>query len=148
MRISIVAALSAVAIWAGRGGANAEPSSSTCRLMQPDAALSTSQECAACHAKRDEHPVDVDYAGVQAGRKDLRPIAEVVKRGLFMPEGAVRCVTCHDGRSQWKFRIVLPPGSTPTPLTDPRDENAVAPALGPGSAVAPKPLCLACHMLD
>jgi hypothetical protein len=107
-----------------------------------------------CHAAtgRDDHPVDVDYEAARAHDRPLRPLADVVARGVFVPDGAIRCVTCHDARSPWKHRIALPPGSTPRAAVNPRDpdtwERRAAAVPPPGSAVTPTPLCLACHALN
>jgi hypothetical protein len=100
------------------------------------------------------HPYDIDYGRI-GGNSDgmLRPIDEVVRRGVSLPDREIRCVTCHDRRSPWRYHIALPPGSVPTHAVDRRRpqtyENARAlPAPRPGDDVGRKPLCLACHALD
>jgi hypothetical protein len=133
-------------------------SGSRCRLMQAGAEGTTSRDCVACHSAtgRDSHPVDLDYEGARTtgAGQDLRPLPEVVRRGVLVPNGQLRCVTCHDGRSPWKYRIALPPGAVPRPAVNPRDprtyEGRGEPPepLAPGSEVTPTPLCLACHALD
>jgi hypothetical protein len=157
---SAMASFAAIVVAGARVGAAVDavppPGDPACRLFQAGAEVTVSSDCIACHsaAGRHGHPVDLVYerAGAQAGGR-LRPLAEVVSRGVLVPNGEIRCVTCHDGLSPWKHRVALPPGATPSPAVDPRDpatyetpEGARPPA--PGSAVDPKPLCLACHALD
>lgn len=128
-----------------------------CRLQQRDADAATSRDCLRCHPAtgRDDHPVDVDYDRARSARgSGLRPLAEVVRSGVLLPDGQVRCVTCHDGRSPWKYRIALPPGAPARPALNPRDrgsyEGRTSPAtpLPAGSEVTARPLCLACHSFD
>ncbi len=103
------------------------------------------------------HPVDVDYE--QAQRRPearLRPVDAAVQRGLFLPGGKLRCVTCHDRRSPWKHHLAIPPGADVRPAVDPRDPRTYqddatgsppkyrAP-LPPRSDVGRKPLCTMCH---
>ena len=126
--------------------------------MHAGSEATTSRDCVACHSAtgRDSHPVDVDYewARTTAAGRTLRPLGEVVRRGVLVPDGKLRCVTCHDGRSPWKYRIALPPGTVPRPAVNPRDPGTYdgrrgsSPPLPPGSEVTPTPLCLACHALD
>jgi hypothetical protein len=124
-----------------------------------------SQGCSSCHAKttRHDHPVDVDYAGARLGNRELRSPEEVVRRGLFLPNGRVDCLTCHDPRSPYRSHVALPPGSRPTVAVNPKDRstyeegpalnartaalrNEIAAGRRPGVGV--KPLCLGCHALD
>lgn len=94
--------------------------------------------------------VDYRSAEIQSHGR-LRPIAEVIRRGVLLPDGKLECVTCHDPRSQWADHIALPPGATVRPDEDAEETNGAAaaqPVLAPGSRVSPKPLCLACHALD
>jgi len=102
-----------------------------CALLTPGAETSPVAACLACHAGSGSgHPVGMAYgpAAYRVGPR-LRPAADVVRAGVFLPEGELRCTTCHDGRSQVRFRLALPPGT-------------------PASARAgTKPLCLACHAL-
>ena len=103
----------------------------TCALLTPGAEASPVETCLACHeGSGSGHPVGMAYgpAAYRVGPR-LRPAAEVVRAGVFLPEGELRCTTCHDGRSQVRFRIALPPGT---------------PASARGGT---KPLCLACHAL-
>jgi hypothetical protein len=145
------------AAWAGGAG---------CGLLHAGAESAPASYCLACHGKgvgpgvRGGHRVGLDYAGARlAGRTDLRPIAEVVRRGVRLPEGRIECVTCHAAASPWASHIALPPGSVPTPAPDRRAPDsylrgrswraadAGVPPPPPGSAVTPAPLCAACHAL-
>lgn len=146
------------------------PEGSACALTSSyssDAA--DTRECLRCHGGagggpvHGNHPVDLDY-GVAAARAGgfggLRSPGEVLKRGVFLPEGRLHCVTCHDARSPWKARIALPPGAMAFRAVDPRDPSTYEggaswrtrtpsqPAPPEGSAVSPAPLCIACHALD
>jgi cytochrome c peroxidase len=122
-----------------------------CLLFQPGADAAPTQTCLACHTLSGpgNHTVDVRYA-TRHGR-DLRPAEEVVRRGVHLPDGEIRCTTCHDPRSPWKHHIALPPGAKAVKAVDLRTpasyEQPPAPAR-PGDAVSPKPLCLACHAFD
>ena len=77
----------------------------------------TTRDCTACHVGfegRHSHPVDVDHEAARFRSRggsgpSLRPAAEVVKRGIFLADGKVTCLTCHDGNSPWKAKIALPP---------------------------------------
>ena len=110
--------------------------------------------CLACHEQPGPaHPVGMAYA--PGAGSSLRDPTEVVRRGVLLPDGEIRCVTCHDRRSPWKYRIALPPGSTVRAAVRPGDPATYDPALiaqrpapKPGDAVTPKPLCLACHAMD
>ncbi|HEY6909672.1 MAG TPA: hypothetical protein VI356_09905 [Myxococcales bacterium] len=132
-----------------------------CLLFKPGADAVPAQTCVSCHRgdTPGNHPVGVNYAAAQAGSDGLRPAAEVIRRGVHLPDGEVRCTTCHDGNSPWKHRIALPPGTKPAPAVNPLDpktydeaEKLKAPPmpspLPPETEVSPKPLCLACHMMD
>jgi hypothetical protein len=111
-----------------------------------------------CHALHQTHPVDLDYAAAAQRRPEsYRPADDVVRRGVFLPGGQLRCVTCHDWHSPWKNKIALPPGAKPRPAVSlsspatyelPRKAFDAMPPLPPGSAVTPTPLCLSCHALD
>jgi hypothetical protein len=94
----------------------------------------------------------------------LRSVDDVVARGLFLPDGEIRCVTCHDGRSRWRYGLAIPAGAVPQPAVNPRDpathadpaakakrEAEVRAAQQSGAygvKVSPKPLCLICHAID
>jgi len=189
MRSSIVAAL--ITIVVGRAGADVdvagsradeldprpdavgrdiavEASFGRCALPLQDWDRSPSATCLACHGgggSRDlgsSHPVDVDYASAQArSAASLRPVAAVVARGVFLPEGRVQCTSCHDARSPWAYHLALPAGAAARPAVDPRKPEtylgrpnwrmpASASERPPpnGTAVTPAQLCAACHALD
>jgi hypothetical protein len=126
-----------------------------CRLLQPGADATTSADCLRCHGAsgRDNHPVDLDYEAARSGGSTgLRPLAEIVRRGLLVPEGRLRCVTCHDGASRWTHRLAMPPGARLAPAVDVHDpttyEGGPFPSPPPaGTAVATKPLCTVCHTI-
>jgi len=120
--------------------------------------------CLACHSMYQSHPVDIDYE--QAASRQgagLREAREVLRRGIFLPAGRLTCFTCHDGNSRWKHRLAIPPGAEVRPAVVPGDRTtydvpqtpsrtitaeAAKATLPSGSAVSPKPLCLACHAMD
>jgi hypothetical protein len=120
----------------------------SCLLLKPEADAAPTAQCLSCHAQSGpgNHVVDVPYAG----SSELRPADEVVRRGVHLPGGQIRCTTCHDARSPWKDHIALPPGAKATRAVDvgnPATYERPTPAR-PGDAVSPKPLCLACHAMD
>jgi hypothetical protein len=134
------------------------PGCSLADLSTPPAA------CLACHPFQNGHPhnTDYDYAA-RASRSALRPLEEVVRRGLFLPEGRVVCHTCHDARSRWGSRLVIPPGSRVVGRVDPRQPStyeSMPPAerrmtveqaardLPTDTNLSPKPLCVTCHAFD
>ena len=128
-----------------------------CGLIVPGSDAATSRDCLACHGRlaHGGHVYDLRYSGHSSGSASaaLRPIDEAVRRGAFLPDGQIRCVTCHDGRSPWKYNLRLPPGAQLMPAVDLRRpvtyENPRAlPAPRPGGDVGRKPLCLTCHALD
>ena len=121
-----------------------------CALGQPGSESARSSSCLSCHATHEgdgNHAIDIPYSPAP----DLRPAEEVRRRGVRIPGGEVRCTTCHDAASPWKYRLALPRGAPALRAVDLRDratyENAPMPAR-PGEAVGAKPLCLACHALD
>ena len=137
--------------------------------MNGAAERSTSESCVACHrtggtAPADPgHPVGVDYEARRAGSAALRPAAEVVKRGVFLPGGKIECLTCHDPASPYRNHIVLPPGLEPAIAVNPRDRSTYADPTASAArsralkseaqaglrpAITPRPLCLACHAVD
>lgn len=148
-------------------------STSGCALDQPGSDRLTSESCSSCHVggravHGTGHPVDVDYASAAAasassGGMALRPMEEAVRRGVLLPEGQVRCVTCHEARSPWKYHLAIPPGAELSLSVNPRDpatyeegpmreqqlaEARAAAAAGKRVEIGTKPLCLACHAAD
>lgn len=128
-----------------------------CGLLVAGSETATSQSCLTCHPRLSlgGHPYDVDYPrfGGGIGARVLRPLDEVTRRGIVLVDRQVRCVTCHDRSSPWRYRIKLPPGAKPMPAVDLRRrvtyENPESlPAPRPGDDVGKKPLCIACHALD
>jgi len=131
-----------------------------CLLQQPGTEESPALACLQCHdgsrAKshlQTGHPVDLAYAQAQSLRPgELRPEAEVVARGGFLPQGMLRCTTCHSARSPWARHLNLPPNAKARPAVNPFDPATyeVTPIEAPaaGSEVSAKPLCLLCHALD
>jgi cytochrome c peroxidase len=149
-----VAALALAAASTARGG---EPAGGDCKLFSREASTASTADCARCHENHEAHPVDVDYAAAAARQPfGLRRASEAVRRGVFLPDGRVACVTCHDAASPWKHHIALPPGAAARPAVNPRDASTYTggrarPAgtpLQPGAAVTPTPLCLLCHAFD
>lgn len=150
LRTAVIPALLAAAAPALAGG--------TCLL---GAGATASATCASCHGgdHARAHPVDVDYAVAALRRQGrLRAAAEVVARGVFLPEGRLQCVSCHDAASPWAAKLALPPGAAaaaPVRRSDaasgearPSWRNAAAATVAPGDAVSPAPLCAACHAVD
>jgi hypothetical protein len=144
--------------------ANGPDAAVRCALTSGHSDLASSASCLECHGGAgatpgSSHPVNVDYAAVQARRPGaLRLLDAVVARGVFLPNGVLQCTTCHDARSPWKDHIALPPGQTPRPAVNPRKPETYlnrpnwrlaatssGASLPPGSAVTPAPLCAACH---
>ena len=120
--------------------------------------------CLRCHSFEHGQPHDTDYEyTTRVSRSALRPVAEVIRRGLFLPEGRVVCLTCHDANSRWGSRLVIPPGSRVVGRVDTRDPSTfeslpppdrrmtveqAASVLPTDTNLSPKPLCLACHAFD
>lgn len=157
-------------------GAPGSTTASPCHLYQPGAANAPASECVSCHrgtaGVSHSHPVDVDYESLRLGGRGtaLRTAADVVSRGVLLPEGQIRCATCHDGHSPWMYRIALPPTAevrpaanmadhasyeadrrpptAPPPLRAGQAVPPLPPQLKPGSMVSPTPLCMACHAFD
>jgi hypothetical protein len=109
-----------------------------CALFSPGSESATSAPCLSCHVSHSgmaNHSIDVPYA---AQGSDLRPIDEVRRRGVRIPDGEVRCTSCHDWRSPWRYRVALPPGAPALRAVDLRDratyENPPRPAQ-PGEEV-------------
>lgn len=128
-----------------------------CALTRPRSETPVSRDCAACHAAlaHGGHVTDVRYPkwGATSGAASLRPLDEVQRRGLDLPNQEIHCVTCHDGASPWKYHLKLPRGATPTHAVDrlrpvTYENPRALPQPRPGDDIGRKPLCLACHMLD
>jgi hypothetical protein len=130
-----------------------------CGLLVPGSERATIADCTRCHrGSGSGHPVGLDYAragGAPRGHGiPLRSGDEAVRRGAFLPGGELRCTTCHDRRSPWRFKLAIPPGAAVRPAVNPHDPAtydpaaARAPAARAGDAVGTKPLCLLCHALD
>jgi hypothetical protein len=145
-----------------------------CILVPGGPGTATTRDCTACHVAfegRHSHPVDVDqdaarYRSRGGSGPSLRSAAEVVKLGVFLADGKVSCLTCHDGNSPWKFKIALPPDAKlkePVVPGNPQtyDPTQMRPSpmagltattgrrlLPAGTAVSPTPLCKACHSFD
>jgi hypothetical protein len=126
-----------------------------CRLLDAGAETLKTADCMACHDGRagaawtgdarnapptlhQTHPVDVDYsrATTMKKRARLRDQAETVRRGAFLPDGYIRCATCHDARSQYRFRLSIPTTGASAPSPDERT-----------GSVDPTPLCALCHTI-
>jgi hypothetical protein len=144
----------------------AENPAASCLLVQPGKEGAPAETCIACHGEKTRtHPVDIAYPVAQAG-SSLRDQQEVVKRGVFLPDGTIRCATCHDARSPWRGHLAIPAGAEVHAAVNPRDPSSYrsreAPprAGGPslprsmnaagarsGAAVTTTPLCQACHTM-
>ena len=133
------------------------PGDGVCGLLLPDVDVSASRECLVCHQRIADHghAYDVGYPrlGSEIGMV-LRPVAEVRRRGVPVPDGHLACVTCHDPASPWRFNLRVPAGAAPTRAVDvtrvetyEEGRRPRAP-LRPGDDVGRTPLCLACHALD
>jgi hypothetical protein len=142
------------AVRASVGSASASGAPAGCSLFESGYATVPTEKCLQCHGLSRTHPVDLDYAAtIQKNPAFMyRPLAEVIKRGVFLPNGQIACVTCHDANSPWQDRIALPPGTQARPAVDPRNRDTYAsPQAQPAatlpahSAVTPTPLCQACH---
>jgi hypothetical protein len=138
-----------------------------CILSPGSGNSATTQDCTACHRgfeRGHSHPVDVPQEGRRS--RSLRSAAEVVKRGVFLADGKVTCLSCHDGNSPYKAKLALPPDAPLREPVKPGRPETYAPgfvaasalsgltatsgrtALPPGTAVSPTPLCKACHAFD
>lgn len=141
----------------GVDGAGTQHPAPGCALLAPDAPQATTRTCTACHGLSRTHPIDVDYALAAARAPErYRPVEEVVRAGGLLPEGQIRCVTCHDGASPWRYRLALPAGAIAAPSVaamraDPASfpelrVRPLSPPPPPGSDVTPTPLCRLCHV--
>ena len=104
-----------------------------CRLLELGSDRLTSEECLVCHKWERCHPVEVVYDHALArqslrGGRFLRSEGEAVGRGAFLPDGRVRCVTCHDRHSRAGSHVAFPAGIV-------ADQGI-------------RPLCLECHPRD
>lgn len=96
-----------------------------CFLFQSESELQPSDNCRVCHDGCMNHPVDVPYEAAAVRRPgSLWPQDEAVRRGAFLPDGELRCVSCHDRRSSCRSHLAVAPHEC-TSLD--------------------KPLCLKCH---
>jgi hypothetical protein len=143
--------------WPSRIPGTSDANADLCGLLLPGSDAATSSDCLECHRRlaHGGHPYDLDYArwGSKTAGGQLRPISEVLRRGLFLPDQQIRCVTCHDRKSPWKFHIRLPAGSPLAHTVDPQrpetyENRRPLPPPKPGDDIARKPLCLGCHALD
>ncbi len=140
---------------AERPNAATGPSTTSCKLFQAAPERVPAQECMTCHGMHTTHPVELDYEAARYSSSALRPGAEVIRRGVFLPDGKVQCVSCHDAASRWAYHLAIPPGALVRPALNPRDpstyERPVAlarpEALAAGTSVSPTPLCKACHSI-
>ena len=145
-----------------------------CMLVPGGGTSATTRDCTSCHAGFEgthSHPVDVDYESARyrsfrGSGPSLRPAAEVVRRGVFLADGKLTCLTCHDGNSTFKAKLALPPDAPLAPPVKPGDPSTYDPSLvrpsplkglvastgrqllPPGTPVSPTPLCKACHSFD
>jgi hypothetical protein len=175
---SAVVVASVVAVLFGATRPRAEepvsvhPLADRCELFQPRFLEEPSASaCKSCHdghfaSQGSNHPVNIEYAPRAERRRGsmmpLRGAEDVVARGLFLPDGELRCVTCHDGRSRWRYGLAIPAGAVLQPAVNPRDAStytgdparreaevrAAQQSGAYGVKVSPKPLCLICHALD
>jgi hypothetical protein len=132
----------------------------SCALLRAGSAATPTQECLRCHDRgsHGSHPVDLDYGRYGGGPGEmLRPAAEVVRRGLLLPDGKLHCVTCHDGMSRWKHHLVVPPGgeirlavdrSDPATFDRPGVPWGARATLPEKTDVGRRALCTACHAMD
>jgi hypothetical protein len=120
--------------------AQAQPAAGPCRLQEAGSENLPSTTCRECHPWDRCHPVDVEYAAAVAKDAfDLRRADVAVQRGAFLPEGQVRCVSCHDRDSAEPFRLAI--------RREPR--TGAAPDATPARHDPElKPLCAQCHMRD
>jgi hypothetical protein len=86
-------------------------STTSCKLFQAAPERVPAQECMTCHGMHTTHPVELDYEAARLTRPALRPGAEVIRRGVFLPDGKVQCVSCHDAASRWAYHLAIPPGA-------------------------------------
>jgi hypothetical protein len=156
---------------------SASPEATTrgaCILAPGSGNRASTRDCTGCHVGlegRHSHPVDVDhesarFRSTRGYGPSLRPAAEVVKRGVFLDDGKITCLSCHDGNSPWKAKLALPPDALLREPVKPGNPQTYDPAqmrpsaltgltattgkarLPAGTEVSPTPLCKACHSFD
>ncbi len=142
----------------GMGASAAEPLG--CVLPRDGSSKLTSQQCTGCHASAVHatvsHQVEIPYeTPLSRGRGRVRPQEEAVRRGAFLPEGKVRCTSCHDGKSRLRYRLAIsgaelrPAVKLSSPTTfEPGLRNAPPLVVTEGFEAAVKPLCLKCHPME
>jgi hypothetical protein len=144
-----------------------ESRTASCLLFQPGKEGAPAEACIACHGEQSRtHPVDIAYPAARPGSSSLREQQEVVKRGVFLPDGTIRCATCHDARSPWRSHLAIPAGAEVHAAVNPRDPASYRSSEAPlragglsmprptnaagarsGAAVTSTPLCQACHTI-
>ena len=141
----------------------------TCLLSRLTTDGATSRQCLACHPSAQgssSHAFDVELEAARqrtaTSAASLRTAEEIVRRGLFLPNGQVVCLTCHDARSPWRYRLAIPPDAVVRAPVDPRDPRTFDPELmpppkapvtaavaarrlAPGTEISSTPLCTVCH---
>ena len=125
-----------------------------CRLRDRDSQTLQTNDCKVCHDGKmaaswtgdprnapptlhQTHPVDVDYHRSVATKRRarLRDAGEAVRRGAFLPEGYIRCTTCHDGTSTYRFKLTVPASATTNVSFAERQRGD------------PTALCVVCHKM-
>src|SRR5512137_3119058 len=119
--------------------AQAETPAATCRLLEAGSENLPSATCRACHSWDGCHPVDVEYeVAVRRARIELRSHESAIRHGAFLPEGQVRCVSCHARHSAEPFHLAIrqPMRAEPAPTEggDRADREGDL-----------RPLCNECH---
>jgi hypothetical protein len=137
--VGVLAAL--VLVLVATVASRARPEASTCRLFELGSDLLESRDCLTCHPWERCHPVEVVYREAwerrgPGGAWYLRPESVAVSRGAYLPDGRVRCVTCHDRHSQAGAHLAVPPSWARESTTEQKGQ-----VVDPGCA----PLCLECH---
>jgi hypothetical protein len=126
-----------------------------CRLLDRGSETLKTADCMACHDGKAEakwtgdpqhapptlhqtHPVDIDYFRSTMSKRGarLRDHTEAVRLGAFLPDGQIRCTTCHDSRSQYRFHLSIP--------TSGASMASFIERKGQGD---PTPLCRICHKM-
>jgi hypothetical protein len=121
--------------WAQTGG--------QCALTDANSDTMAASSCRKCHPWSACHPVDKDYASASLRKAvPLRPLTDAIRFGAFLPNGEVRCVSCHSRHSTLEFHLAIPATSGPEELSPGR--RTVSPSGNRGF----KALCLECHPFD